>query len=117
MTVARAALLHDAAVAPLGSPVVEVVATAKRDLKAGETLDGIGGYTLYGQCENSDLARNHDLLPIGLADGCRMKRDVAKDQVLRDSDVERPAGRLCDSLWSEQVSHFRAASKPAALAT
>ena len=51
-SVARAVLLHDAAAAPLGGPVTEVVALAKRDLKTGETLDGIGGFTVYGMLEN-----------------------------------------------------------------
>ena len=51
-SVARAVLLHDAAAAPLGGPVTEVVTQAKRDLAVGETLDGIGGFTVYGMLES-----------------------------------------------------------------
>src|SRR5687768_3334516 len=56
-TVARAVLFGDAALSPLGGPLVEVVATAKKDLRAGETIDGLGGYMTYGLAENSGTAR------------------------------------------------------------
>lgn len=105
-TVARAVLFQDAALSPLAGPLVEVVATAKKDLKAGETVDGLGGYMTYGLAENSDTARAEDLLPIGLAEGCTLRRDVAKDAVLTFADVELPPGRLCDRLWREQVEFF-----------
>jgi predicted homoserine dehydrogenase-like protein len=113
-TVARAVLFGDAAITPLGAPMVDVVATAKIDLKAGQTLDGMGYYMTYGQCENSDIVRAENLLPIGLAEGCRLKRDVPKDQTLTYADVEVPEGRLCDALRAEQNEHF-APSKPSAV--
>lgn len=105
-TVARAVLFGDAAIAPIGSPLVEVVATAKMDLEAGQVLDGLGHYMTYGQCENADMARRVDLLPIGLAEGCRLKRDVSTDDVLTFDDVEIPDGRLSDRLWREQQAYF-----------
>jgi predicted homoserine dehydrogenase-like protein len=105
-TVARAVLFQDAALAPLGGPLVEVVAAAKKDLRAGETIDGLGGYMTYGLAENSPTARAEDLLPIGLAEGCRLRRDVARDAVLTFADVELPEGRLCDRLWREQLERF-----------
>lgn len=100
---ARAALFHDAVIAPAGMHV-EVVATAKRDLRAGEILDGIGCFCLYGQCENSEVARAGNLLPMGLAQGCRVTRDIKKDEVLTFAEVSVPDDRLCDRLWSEQTS-------------
>ncbi len=106
LTIARAVLAGDAAIAPRDGPVVEVVATAKRDLRADEVLDGIGWYTTYGQCENHDVARQLDLLPMGLAEGCRLTRDVARDEVLRYEDVEVPRGRVADRLWAEQEALF-----------
>lgn len=105
-SVARAALFHDAAVAPLGAPRVDVVSTAKRDLRRGEILDDLGHYMTYGQCENADLAFRERLLPMGLGPGCRLLRDVPKDQVLTYDDVERPADRLIDRLRSEQDMLF-----------
>ncbi len=105
-TVARAVLLGDAAIASLGRPCVDVITTAKVDLEAGQTLDGLGGYLTYGQCENSEVTLAQNLLPIGLAEGCRLKRAIPKDQVLTYDDVEIPAGRLCDKLRAEQDTYF-----------
>ncbi|MEH2376294.1 NAD(P)H-dependent oxidoreductase [Nostoc sp.] len=106
LSVARAVLFGDAVMSPLAGPLVDVITTAKIDLKAGETLDGIGYYMTYGQCENSDIVQQQNLLPIGLAEGCRLKRDISKDQVLTYEDVELPEGRLCDQLRTEQNSYF-----------
>ncbi len=105
-TIARAALFGDAAVAPINGPMVDVVATAKTDLKAGDTLDGIGWYMTYGQAENADVVYQQRLLPMGLAEGCVLKRDIAKDATLTYDDVELPAGRLCDRLRQEQNTLF-----------
>lgn len=105
-TVARAVLFQDAAIAPAGAPCVDVVATAKKDLRAGDILDGMGYYMTYGQAENSDIVHAEGLLPMGLAEGCRLKRDLPRDQVLRYEDVVVPEGRVCDVLRAEQTAHF-----------
>jgi predicted homoserine dehydrogenase-like protein len=105
-TVARAVEFADAAIAPLGAPVVDVVATAKQDLRAGDVIDCIGGHATYGQCENAETVAEHNLLPMGLAEGCRLKRDIQRDEVLRYSDVDVPPGRLSDTLRLEQNSYF-----------
>jgi predicted homoserine dehydrogenase-like protein len=113
MTVARAVLFRDAALSPLGGPVCDVVTTAKRDLEAGEVLDGIGGFTSYGLLENSDICQGDDLLPMGLSQGCRLLQDISKDQVITYADVQLPEGRLCDKLWAEQNSYFASFKTPA----
>ena len=105
-TVARAVLFSDAALTPLGAPLVEVLATAKIDLKAGQTIDGLGGYMTYGLAENAEVARKENLLPIGLAEGCTLKRDISKDALLTFDDIELPPGRVCDALWREQIDLF-----------
>ncbi len=105
-SIARAALFKDAVIAPIGKPMVEVVATAKTDLKAGAELDDLGHYMTYGQAENADVARADRLLPIGVAPGCKLKRNIAKDQVLTYADVELPKGRLLDALRAEQEAMF-----------
>jgi predicted homoserine dehydrogenase-like protein len=110
-TVARAALFGDAAIAAAGGPCVDVVATAKVDLSAGDEIDGLGGYMTYGLAENIEVARAERLLPLGLAQGCRLARDVPKDGVLTYDDVEIPAGRLIDELRAEQDA--RLTSTPA----
>jgi len=105
-TVARAVLFGDATITPQGAPLVDVVAAAKVDLKAGQVLDGMGHYLTYGLCENSDVVNDLNLLPIGLAEGCSLKRDIAKDQVLTVDDVTSPGDRLCDRLRDEQNKYF-----------
>ncbi|MDL2344572.1 SAF domain-containing protein [Deinococcus sp. MIMF12] len=106
LSVARAVLFGDAVLQPLGGPVVDVVATAKRDLTAGETIDGLGGYLTYGQCENADVVAAERLLPMGLAEGCRLRRAVPRDAVLTYDDVELPGGRLAVRLRAEQDRLF-----------
>jgi predicted homoserine dehydrogenase-like protein len=106
VTAARAVLFGDVALQPLGGPVVDVVATAKTDLAAGTVLDALGGYHTYGEAERADVTEQQGLLPIGVAEGCRLLRDVAKDDVLGYADVELPPGRLCDSLRDRQRAHF-----------
>lgn len=106
LSVARVVLFNDVVIAPTAGPMVDVITLAKTDLKAGETLDGIGYYKTYGQCENAEVVQAQQLLPIGLAEGCRLKRDVSRDQVLTYADVELPPGRLCDRLRAEQNATF-----------
>jgi predicted homoserine dehydrogenase-like protein len=106
LTVARAVLFNDAAATPLAGPVCDVIAIAKKDLKVGERLDGIGGFTCYGVLENSDICQRDGLLPMGLSEGCLLKRDVSKDEAIVCDDVEVPKGRLCDKLRAEQNEYF-----------
>ena len=105
-SLARAVLFRDAVLSPLGAPRVEVITAAKTDLKTGEVLDGLGGYMTYGLCENAPIVRADNLLPIGLAEGSRLKRDLKKDEILTRADVVVPEGRLCDQLRSEQDRFF-----------
>ena len=106
ISVGRVALCDDVVLAPLGGPIVDVVATAKRNLTSGETLDYIGGYLTYGVCENSDVVTRDRLLPMGVAEGCRLVRDVPTDQVLTYADVELPPDRLVDALRAEQAERW-----------
>jgi predicted homoserine dehydrogenase-like protein len=101
-TIGRAVVHHDATVAPIAGPVCEVVAVAKRDLKVGERLDGIGGYCTYGLIDNTNAARATSALPIALSTDCVVRRNVSKDKVLSFEDVQAPAGGLVNELWREQ---------------
>jgi len=101
-TIGRAVIHRDATVAPLAGPVCEVLAVAKRDLKMGECLDGVGGFCTYGLIENRDAARELNALPIGLSEGRQLSRDVPKDAVLKFNDVESTPEGLVERLWREQ---------------
>jgi len=101
-TIGRAVIHRDPTVTPIAGPVCEVVTVAKRDLRAGECLDGIGGFCAYGLIDNAAAARAAAALPIGLSEGCVLRRAVSKDEVLSFDDVDSPPGRLIESLWREQ---------------
>lgn len=106
-TIARAVIQRDATVAPLAGPVCEVVAVAKRDLKSGERLDGIGGFCTYGLIDNASVARRAAALPIGLSENCVLRRDVCKDATLSFDDVEGPVlDPLVGELWREQSARW-----------
>ncbi len=111
-TIARAAIHEDPTVAPMAGPVCEVVSVAKRDLRAGEQLDGIGGFCTYGLIDNASSARAMAALPIGLSDGCVLRRDVSKDDVLSFDDVEMPTGRMIEKLWREQIARWPTVPPP-----
>ena len=80
---------------PTGSPDdfrADAVAVAKRDLSCGETLDGEGGYTVYGRLVPAVDSLRLGGLPIGLAHGVRLKRAVRAGERLSWADVEPPHG-------------------------
>ncbi len=105
--IARAVLFRDPTTRPLGGPVVEVCAVAKRDLKADEVLDDYGMYMTYGEAVNADEMSAGRYLPEGLVKDCRLKRRIAKDAVITYDDVVLPPGRLADQLRAEQYRRFR----------
>jgi len=65
----------------------DVVATAKRDLKPGELLDGEGGYTVWGKLLPASTSKKMGGLPLGLAHGVKVVRPIAKGQSLSWDDV------------------------------
>jgi predicted homoserine dehydrogenase-like protein len=99
-SIAEAVLDHEPTIAPLGHPIAEVVTVAKRDLNAGELLDGIGGHMCYGQIDA--VARCIGLLPIGLAQGARLLRSVRRDQPVTLAAVELDESSLLLQLWRGQ---------------
>ena len=105
-TIGRAVIYRDPTVSPIAGPVCEVVTVAKRDLKAGEILDGIGGFCAYGLIDNTATARAMAALPIGLSEGCVLLRDIPKDNVLLLNDVSAPSGRKVEALWREQNARW-----------
>jgi predicted homoserine dehydrogenase-like protein len=104
--IARVALFGDSLAKPLGPPVVEVCAVAKRDLRKDELLDRPGEYMTYGECCNSDEMAQLNYLPEGLVEGCKLVRSIARDQVITYDDVTLPVGRLADAIRVEQNAHF-----------
>jgi predicted homoserine dehydrogenase-like protein len=87
ISIASAVLRREPTGAPTGRRA-EVVATAKRDLAAGEILDGEGGEAVWGRLMPAAEAAAEDGLPIGLAHGVRLRRAVAAGARLACADIE-----------------------------
>lgn len=88
MTIAKAILNHDTAIVPRGAPVSETVAVAKKVIKAGERLDGIGGFCVRGVLETHQDMKKNGHIPIGLISGNVVaKRDIAKGTFITEDDV------------------------------
>jgi len=107
LSIALAYFYGEPTITPDFGLVSEVVTVAKKDLGAGEVIDGIGGYMVYGLIEKYDSAKSRNLLPIGLSRGCVLKKDVEKDGPIKYNDVELVRGssvaelrKVQDNLYS-----------------
>ena len=95
LTAAQAVIYGESSGHPLPSPVAECLAVAKRNLRAGETLDAIGEYCYRASIDTVGVAREQRLLPLGLARGCRLGRDVPLGRAIGYDDLaEMPSNRL-----------------------
>jgi predicted homoserine dehydrogenase-like protein len=98
ISVARAFLHKQKTLVPLDRPVAEVMAVAKRPLKAGERLDDFGGFTFFGVMDRAEAALELNALPVGLAPGAQLLRPVPQGAILTWEDVrldeESPVVRL-----------------------
>ena len=92
--VAKAFLDGHSLLQPIHGFRTNVYAYAKRDLRKGEKLDGIGGYTCYGLIENCGQDKNPSGLPICLAEGVKLVRDVSRDEKIFMSDIESDPHRF-----------------------
>jgi predicted homoserine dehydrogenase-like protein len=110
LSVLDAVLYGRATGAPLPVPTADCVAVAKRDLTAGETLDGSGGKTVAGMIERAGVARAENLLPLGLAYNVRVTRDIARCETLTYADVALDESVLSVRLRREQDASVRAAA-------
>lgn len=106
ISVASAALRKE----PTGAPIAfnsDVVATAKRKLKAGEMLDGEGGFCVWGKQTPADASLRQGYLPLGLAHQVKLKTDIAEGQRLRWADVEYDPDNLAVRVRREMEAAFR----------
>jgi predicted homoserine dehydrogenase-like protein len=102
LSIAAAVLYGRPTGAPLPEPTADTIAVAKRDLQAGETIDGGGGYTVNGVIEKAAVSQQEGLLPLGLSDGATLTADVARGRAVRYADVELPGDSLLRQLRREQ---------------
>jgi len=92
----------------------DAVATAKRELKAGELLDGEGGYTVVGRLMPAEDSLAQGCLPLGLAHGWKLVKPVAAGQPLKWSDVAVDANNTAVKFRREMETQFRAPQRDAA---
>jgi predicted homoserine dehydrogenase-like protein len=102
ISLARVFLYRQPTLQPLDEPVAESIATAKRDLNAGEKLDTFGGYTFYGQIEQAEQAFRLNALPVGLAPGAEMLRSVKVGDTITWDDVQLDENQTVVRLRREQ---------------
>ena len=107
LSVAKAVLEGEATIVPMDGLVSECITVAKRDLKTGETIDGMGGYTTYGSIASIEVSDQNRYVPYGLVtDQTKMKRDVKKGTLLTLSDVELDTSTLIYRLRLEQDAMY-----------
>jgi predicted homoserine dehydrogenase-like protein len=105
VSVASAALRKEPTGAPTGFRS-DVAATAKRALKAGEVLDGEGGFCVWGKQVPAARSLAEGLLPLGLAHDVKLKRDIAEGQCLCWSDVDYDENSLAVKVRREMEAAF-----------
>ncbi len=94
---------------PVGSPQrfrADVASVAKRDLVAGETLDGEGGYTVWGRLMSAQASIERNALPIGLSGGVRVRRAISKGDVIGLGDVVPDKSSRAWAAREHMVRHF-----------
>lgn len=83
ITIFNACIYNRPTIAPTEGAIAETITIAKKDLKVGDSLDGIGGYTFYGHIEEYEIARKENLLPVGFIDETtKIKKDVKKGELI-----------------------------------
>ncbi len=105
LTIARAYFYNEPTIVPMdGKPIAETITIAKKDMKAGEKLDGIGGFTVYGSIDTYETAKEEKALPLGLAKNAILTEDVKKGQLITYDMVEIDKSTLVYKLRQLQES-------------
>ncbi len=109
ISIARAYIYNEATIAPWHGLQAETVTVAKIDLAAGDFLDSIGGFTVYGHILTAQEARGENALPLGLVDkNVRLKRDIKKGEIISYDDVEQTKDSTIWRLRRMQDDTFKA---------
>ena len=107
LTAAKVVIDGEPTIVPKNGLVSECITVAKIDLKAGQTIDGIGGYTTYGSICKHEEAKEKGYVPYGLVNHkAVMKRDVKKGELITYDDIELDTTTLIYKLRQEQDKIF-----------
>lgn len=103
ISIAKAYFYKESTISPLyDKPVAEVVTIAKKDLKVGDRLDGIGEYTVYGSVDTYEVAKKENLIPIGLANNALVKENIKKGEFITYDMVDLDRSTNIYKLRQEQ---------------
>lgn len=102
ISIANAALNGLSTLVCLRPPTAETITVAKKDLKKGDKIDALGGFTVYGMIEKYQVAKKQNLLPLGLAVGATLKNDVTMGDAVSYDDVELDESQLIVDLRRKQ---------------
>ena len=108
ISIASVALRGEATGAPAHGHIGEVVCGTRKALKAGEIIDGEGGYAVYGMTTTAQKARRGRLVPLGLSQGLTLVRDVPADHLIGEADVRFDESAFIWKLRREQERAFGA---------
>jgi predicted homoserine dehydrogenase-like protein len=107
LTVGKACIDHVPTIVPRAGLIAETGTIAKRDLRAGEKLDGIGGFTIRGTFVSAKEAREKNILPMGLVNKkTEILRDVKKGEIITYDDVKLDENSLIVQLRKLQDALF-----------
>ena len=107
VSIAKAVLRGETTLATDRPPSAETVAVAKKPLRSGEIIDGIGGFCVYGVIEKAEVARRDNLAPLGLATGARLTNDLDAGALLTYDNLELDESNTIIRLRSEQDALVR----------
>jgi len=107
LSAALAVIDHQPTIVPSFGLVAETIAVAKKDLKAGDMLDGIGGFTVYGTFEKADVAKQLGAVPLGLINkNTKLLKDVKKGELVTYDMIELDQNSLIVQLRKLQDRFF-----------
>jgi predicted homoserine dehydrogenase-like protein len=104
LSAARAVIYNEPTIVPMGGkPIAETITVAKKDLKAGEMLDGIGGFTVYGSIDTYEKAKEENAVPLGLiTKKTKLTKDVKEGQLITYDMIELDKSTLIYKLRNLQ---------------
>lgn len=107
-TIAKAVMYSDYSIKPISGPVSETVSRAKRDIKRGEEIDGIGGYSVRGEITSHQNMKDTNAFPIGIiTKGTTAAKDIKKDEILTYDNTNLNKASVIYKLRQEQDRVFK----------
>ncbi|MGB9728227.1 MAG: NAD(P)H-dependent oxidoreductase [Nitrososphaeria archaeon] len=106
VSIYKAVIYGETTIVPLYKPFSETIAIAKRDLKTGEVIDGIGGFTVYGTIERHDISTQSKFVPISLTEGATVLKDISKGSPITFADVKLKDNLLLNLYRLQEALNF-----------